>query len=281
MIGEHPQLYGFPELAVFRAETVGGLLVNPPGFRGLVPQKRTSGLVRAIAQLHEGCQDADAVARARRWLGARSDWHVAWLFDYLLELVEPLVGLEKSPDDSNRRDYLARLARLYPRARFLHLTRHPRTTVDSMYAAWAAARLWDVSDELLRMHLLGYWFFHHRRVKLFAESLPRHRWLRVRSEDVLNDPRPTLTRICEWLGIDSGEKSIDSMIHPERSPFARIGPPGALGGNDPGFLSDPVPRPTLLPDSFDLPQDWIVDPWLHLAVVELGTELGYGAGRQR
>jgi hypothetical protein len=280
MIGMHPRLYGFPELALFRAETVRGLLVNLPGFRGLAPEKRTSGLIRAIAQLHEGCQDMPATLRARAWLRERSDWHVAWVLDHLLEGVRPAIGVEKSPEDSNRADYLARLHRAYPRARYVHLTRHPVTTVESMHAAWATAHLWDVPDELLHAQLLGYWYFQHRRITSFTESLPTGRWMRIRSEDVLNDPRPSLGRICAWLGIDSGETSIESMLHPERSPFARIGPPGALGGNDPGFLTDPVPRSTRLPGSLDLDGGWLVDPWMHLAVVELAAKLGYAATAQ-
>jgi hypothetical protein len=278
MIGMHPQIYGFPELALFRAEKVGGLLVNPPGFRGLAPPQRTSGLARAIAQLHEGRQDLATTTRARNWLRQRAEWDVAWVLDHLLELIEPLVGLEKSPEDSNRRDYLERLERSFPRARYLHLTRHPVTTIDSMHNAWASAKLWEVGDELLRSLFLGFWLFHHHRVKRFTESLPPARWLRVRSEDVLNDPRPTLTRICVWLGIEHGDEQIESMLHPEHSPFARVGPRGALGGNDPGFLTSPEPRPTRLPQELDLPEDWIVDPWMHVAACELANELGYGTG---
>ncbi|HTW98852.1 MAG TPA: sulfotransferase [Acidimicrobiales bacterium] len=276
MIGMHPQVYGFPELALFRAEHVGGLLVNPPGFRGLGAPQRMSGLVRAIAQLHEGCQDAASTARARAWLAERRSWEVSWVLDHLLELVDPLVGLEKSPEDSNRRDYLARIERCYPRARYLHLTRHPLTTVDSMHRAWASARLWDVPDELLHTQLLGFWLFHHDRVRRFTASLPRDRSLRVRSEDVLNDPRPTLRRICAWLGLRLDGEAIEAMLHPDRSPFARIGPRGALGGNDPGFLADPVPRATHLPERFDPPGEWMLDPWMQVAVVELAAELGYG-----
>ena len=51
----------------------------------------------------------------------------------MLGLVEPLIGIEKSPENSSREDYLERLDGAYPRARFLHVTRHPLPTVRSMY----------------------------------------------------------------------------------------------------------------------------------------------------
>jgi hypothetical protein len=275
MIGMHPELYGFPELALFRSERVAQLLTNPPAFRGLPPRARNAGLVRALAQLHDGKQDEESVQRSTAWLAERRDWPTAAVFDHLLGLAAPLVGLEKSPEDSNREDYLERVERHYPRARYLHITRHPTPTVESMYAAWSSAGFWDVPDELFRLHLLGTWLFHHARLKRFTDGLPPDRWMRVRSEDILNRPREVLPSISHWLGIDSGEAAIEAMLHPERSPFARLGPANARGGNDPGFLKDPAPRATALLDTLDLPDDWVVDPWLHLAVVEFAARIGY------
>ncbi len=275
MIGMHPQMYAFPELTLFRAETVGDLLVNPPAWRGPSPERRAAGLVRAIAELHEGSQDGAAAGRALAWLRARGDWQVAWVLDHLLELVDPLIGIEKSPEDSMRVDYLERLDGCYPRARYLHLTRHPLTAVESMHAAWAPLRLWDAPDERLHTLFLGFWLFHHLRLTAFTARLPPERWLRVRSEDVLNEPRPTLLRVCRWLELDTSATSIEAMLHPERSPYAGLGPALAPGGNDPGFLRSPERRATRIPASLDLPLWWGLDPWMQLAVLELASRLGY------
>jgi hypothetical protein len=144
-----------------------------------------------------------------------------------------------------------------------------------MYLAWKDAGLWDVPDNLFHMHLLGTWLFHHGRIKGFTDTLPPDRWMRVRSEDVLNDPRQALPPICRWLGIDSGDAALEAMMHPEKSPYARIGPNNALGGNDPGFLNEPVPHTAVDPTSMELPEDWDVDPWLYLAVVDFAASLGY------
>ena len=66
------------------------------------------------------------------------------------------------------------------------------------------------------------------------------------------------------------------MCHPERSPYARLGPSQALGGGDSDYLRDPVLRPTALPDTLDIPADWHVDPWQLLAALELAGRMGYG-----
>ena len=278
IIGMHPELYGFPELSLFRTPTVAGLIEDRQGQRGLPARARTAGLARAIAQVHDGRQDEESVASARQWLADRGDWDVALVFDHLLESVAPKIGFEKSPENSNREDYLQRLAASYPRARFLHVTRHPVTTARSMHRVWSKADMWDLPDELFHLHVLGTWLFNHARVKRFTASLPPDRWMRVRSEDVLNKPAETLPAICHWLGVDSGPEAMEAMAHPERSPFARLGPSNAMGGNDPGFLERPALREAEMPTTLDVPAEWIVDPWLHVAVVEFAASIGYREG---
>jgi hypothetical protein len=275
MVGMHPELYGFPELSLWRGEKVRDLIVDQPNSRGLSSQARTAGLARAVAEVLTDSQDVGAVEWARRWLEVRGEWDVACVFDELQARVSPLIALEKSPENSNRQDYLDRLSAAYPGARFLHVTRHPVPTVRSMYRAWKPMNLWDLPDELYHLHLLGTWLFQHGRIRSFTGSLPPERWMLVRSEDVLNAPEETLTRICRWLGIDSGAEAVEAMRHPEKSPFARVGPETALGGNDPGFLASPVPRATEVPASLDLPAEWKVDPWTHVAMVEMAGALGY------
>ncbi len=63
--------------------------------------------------------------------------------------------------------------------------------------------------------------------------------MRIKGEMLLRDPKLYLGQICEWLGIDVGDKAIAAMLHPETSPFACMGPPSAPAGNDPNFLTNP------------------------------------------
>jgi hypothetical protein len=67
------------------------------------------------------------------------------------------------------------------------------------------------------------------------------------------------------------------MLHPERSPFARPGPiaSGIVGGNDPAFLSDPVPRRVALPPSVEPPEGWVENPSLWEMTLDIATRLGY------
>ena len=101
-------------------------------------------------------------------------------------------------------------------------------------------------------------------------QLPERLSIRVVEE------RPDL--MC-MLGIDGSAGSIDVMCHPERSPYARVGPEGATGGQDPSFLRNPARRSTTVPEALDLPEEWVFDPWSHLAVARLAARLGYGPAR--
>jgi hypothetical protein len=275
MLGQHPELCVFPELALFRKETVGELLTDPPGWKGAPAQLRNAGVYRALAEHHDGAQTSDTVAEATSWVEARSAWRVADLFDHLLDLAAPRIGVEKSPESSSRDEYLARLVAAYPRARYLHVTRHPRTTVDSMYRSWAGQGHWEVAPDLFHHFCLGVWYHQHRRIEDLVLALPPDRALLVRSEDVINDPQGSLPAICRWLGIDAGSRAVEAMTHPEDSPYAVLGPTGALGGWDAGFLSDPALHRVELPETLELPAGWIADPWLNLASRDLAKRLGY------
>jgi hypothetical protein len=274
MLGEHPSLCVFPELALFRKETVDDLLTDPPGWKGPATRLRLAGVFRSLAE-HAGGQTPEAVAAAERWVEARRSWHVGDLLDHLLRLAAPRIGLEKSPENSSREEYLVRLDATYPRARFLHLTRHPLPSVVSMHKVWSDKGYWKIEPELFYNFCVGVWYYQQARIDRFAATLPPDRVLRVRSEDILNEPEATLPLFCSWLGIDAGLDAIGAMIHPERSPYAHTGPKGALGGWDTGFMNDPVLRRAEIPETLELPSEWIVDPWLKLATMNLAARLGY------
>lgn len=275
MLGQHPRLCVFPELALFRKGTVAELLTDPPGWKGAPARLRLAGLLRALAEHHDGRQTPETIAAASRFIEDRRAWGVGDILDHLLELAHPRIGLEKSPENSSRDEYLSRLNAAYPRARYLHLTRHPVTTAASMHAAWSERGYWEIEPGLFHHFCLGVWYHQHARIAAFVERLPPDRALRVRSEDVLNDPATTLPRICDWLAIGSDADAVEAMTHPERSTYAGRGPDGAAGGWDQGFMLDPVLRPTELPDRFVLPAGWLVDPWLALGSAELAARLGY------
>src|SRR6202008_1393064 len=133
-----------------------------------------------------GNQQLESLALARWWLRERSLWAGADVLDALMERLHPRGCVEKSPENVETDSALARLAAAYPRARYLHLTRHPVTTQRSI-------------QEHLNRILPGHgqhgqpvsgvaaWFETHRRILRFADNLSSDRYMRVKAADVPND----------------------------------------------------------------------------------------------
>ena len=277
MIGQHPELAGLPELKLFCCETIGELEASLPQYwinRGVT--HRSPGLVRALAEFEFGGQTTQSISAARAWLQERLDWPGADVLDVLLERLSPRIAVEKSPDNLLTDAALARMASAYPRARYLHVTRHPVTTQRSIEEHWNRT-FPGRSRDGEPMSGIGSWYDIHRRILNFAADLPEDRYLRVRAEDVLNDTQSQLHYITAWLGIRADEAAIEAMLHPEASPFARPGlaASGVAGGNDPGFLQDPIPHRVEIPSNLEPPPGWIADPSIWKMVAYLANRLGY------
>jgi hypothetical protein len=278
MLGQHPQLYGLPELKLFAYPTLGELDASLPREardRGLA--HRSPGLVRAVAQLELGGQGEHELAAALAWLRERQGWSGKRALDHLAAHVAPRAIVEKSPEHVADDDALARLARAYPSAHFLHLLRHPVAAIRSL-EEHLRRRLPAYRPESHRTHLVEQWLDCQERILRLTASQPFERSLRVRAEDVLGDPPRALRAIAEWLGVRADAAAVDAMLHPERSPFARPAPAasGVSGGHDPGFLADPIPHPVELPARIEAPAEWRIDGVLWERVRRAALALGYG-----
>lgn len=239
MIGQHPELYGLPEVNLFAADTVGEL----DRWHGMRRRLR-HGLLRAVAELGLGGQDGETIDIAESWLGRNRDVRTAQIFGDLAVWAGPRGLVDKSPIYTIDDLALERIWEAFPGARFIHMTRHPVGTLKSMrslqdYVQKAGGLVADRGgldpDKL--------WLQPHARVKEFLDSLPVDRWVRIRGEDLMGEPGLYLPQIAEWLGIRTDSAAIAAMMHPEMSPFARMGPPNARFGNDPGFMEQPALRP--------------------------------------
>ncbi len=300
MLGEHPEAYGFPELNLFVAETIGSLLE----YHRNLDRPRWDGLLRTLAQLHEGLQTEDAIMNARVWLQNRKKWTTKALFDYLLEHVDPKMGVEKSPATVMQVQDLERAYRMYSKAHFLHLTRHPisagksiqnqlqikaqavKNKIDNLEKSSsensdedepveAIKRRFKLNvDKLIDPHKI--WLTAHQNIVRFTDSLPPGQSMRIKGEDLLSDPDLYLPQISEWLGLSTDLPAIQSMKHPETSCYACFGPVGAKFGNDYKFLEEPKLRvgkvkEPLIKDSKHLTPDQD----LFDAVESLANRFGY------
>lgn len=266
MIGQHPELYCFPELHMFVADTVGEVLDRE--------QKKgrnyagSPGVLRALAQLHYGEQTTGTVLKAGAWLVDHRHWSNKRLIDHLLELVSPCIGVEKSPITCMKPAWIERAYSYYPDAYFMHLTRHPVPTRSSMQEFFEHRKQVTSTKGQKRsfeLDNLFVWYRMHRNIIEFTNKLPLGQVMRLKGEDVLSEPDLYLPQIADWMGISTDKAAIEEMKHPENSPYACVGPSPTRGGNDGKFMRSPVLRsgrvrePSLKEAFAKNPIKWISD----------------------
>jgi Sulfotransferase family len=276
MIGQNPQLAGLPELKLFLYRTVGELEASlPASWRDRGVTHRSPGLVRAVAEFLFGGQSSRSVTDAQAWLRERGHWSGADVLDVLQGHVHPRAVVEKSPENVVTPAAFGRLSTAYPLARYLHLIRHPASTLHSMLEHWRRTML-EEPPEGLQVSCIASWLDVNQRILRFG-TRSGDRYLRIRAEDVLNDPVAQLRVIADALAVRADDDAVAAMSHPESSPFARFGPrgTGVTGGSDPGFLRSPVPRRAVLPHSLDQPAEWTGGPELWSMAAALAVQLGY------
>lgn len=257
MLGVHPELYGLPEVNIFLADTVGGMFQKAQAMR--MKRMFVDGLHRVIAQLHSGEQSEAAVEEAIAWVEARMHWPSARMYRYIARHVAPKRCVDKSPAYSSKLETLNRIRECYPDALFLHLGRHPRPAGISLFNAFKGrAESRRLRGRLYAEMVEERWTSAQITILEFARTLPVDQYVYLRGEDLLNDPAAFLPQIAEWIGVSSDASSIEAMMHPEKSPYACVGPENALGGNNPGFLKDPELRlKTIKSSSLDGPLEWM------------------------
>ncbi len=261
MLGQHPQMYSLLETRVFEVDSMREWWgrygeANHDG----------DGLFRSIAEVVYGAQNRWTVCSAKRWVVERLDARDG--SDVLRELAEhlmPLGTIEKTPiEGMSEEEILPTLRRRFarfPRARYLHLVRHPmgycRSQLEHLTAmasgspnpggmARRYAWICDPTTDPPTLDPQVLWHRVHRVILEFLSRIPVRQWHQVRAEELVAEPEKHLLELAEWLGIRADSRALEEMKHPERSPFACLGPSNARWGADPKFFRDPRLRSRVL-----------------------------------
>lgn len=281
MLGQHPQCFGLPELCLFNVERLFELWIRTSDEMGSEAKTR-HGLLRAVAEIYGGEQTMNSVRMATHWCAARQDMSTGAVYQEIVAKLDPLVAVEKSPAYTIDLKRLFRIDAAFPDARFLHLTRHPVgqcKSVMSLYEGTFAlfVNSIDFLDDRAIVEPQFAWYDSNINILNFLDTIPPERQMRIRGEDVMNDPPTHLSAICRWLGLRDDAAALEDMMHPERSPFACFGPLDAMFGNDPNFLSGPTFRPHKVKvPPLNKPVPWREDgKGLRPEVIALAQEFGY------
>lgn len=122
---------------------------------------------------------------------------------------------------------------VFERPLYLHIVRDPFKSVESMAAGWRNPdrffsykvpevlaipgyedQRWNFvlppgwrayTDRPIEVIAAFQWAALQRNILTFADEIPEQRYLRVRLEDLSNEPREVLSQICTWAGIEFDE----------------------------------------------------------------------------
>ncbi len=282
MIGQHPQAFGLPELCLFNVERLIDLWNGVEGQNAERGAMARHGLMRAVAEIYCGEQSVATVNMARAWASVREDWETGRVFRELVDKLDPLVAVEKSPSYTVAVPRMKALYKAFPEARFIHLVRHPIPQGKSVMAINNGAftmrmGAFEIHEDYAQLEPQIAWHDVNLNILEFLESVPAEQQIRIRGEEIMADPQTQLAQIARWLGLRDDDEAIEEMMHPERSPFACFGPLAAMFGNDPNFLSGPTFRPhkPKIP-KLDDPLPWRTDgKGLYPEVISLAREFGY------
>jgi hypothetical protein len=287
MLGQHPQAFGLPELCLFNVKVLKDLWVRETDEMENFSKTR-HGLYRAVAEIYTGEQTSSTVTMAAHWCAMRQNWSTADIYRELAAQIHPLIPVEKSPAYTISVKRMQAMLEAFPDARFIHLTRDPigqcKSVMNMNEGAFALyVKSIDFLPDRAIIEPQLCWHDLNLNIMEFLKTVPQEQQMRVRGEDIMNEPKTGLAAVCRWLGIRDDEEAIEQMMHPERSPFACFGPVNALFGNDPNFLSGPTFRPHKVEFApMDKPVPWRTDgKGLRPEVISLARELGYGSDAER
>lgn len=93
-----------------------------------------------------------------------------------------------------------RLLALWPQARFIHLIRDPRDVAKSVIGMGWAGNMWVASSR---------WIEAEKTWAKLERMLPKDRFVNLRYEDLIADPRAQLGQLCAFMGVDFDEAIFD------------------------------------------------------------------------
>lgn len=155
----------------------------------------------------------------------------------------PLRFLEKTPKNALRIPFFDHL---FPNAQFIFLWRDPRENLGSIIDAWGSGR-WKTYNGLdgfegpwslllppgwkslnrapVEVIAAAQWESTNRIVLDDLSALPATRWTSVQYSDLVNEPAPTIRRLCSFLGFEPDDALVQRVSR--RLPVSRytLAPP--------------------------------------------------------
>ena len=236
MLAGHPQLFCPPELNLLFFETLEEWHKNV-GF-GHEMEWTEGGLKWALMEL-EGLESTAGQARIGRLLAERASVQDVYL--KLQQLAAPRLLVDKTPPYGLDPETLWRAEELFDRPKYIYLFRHPYPVMESILRL-RMDRLFGPSlfgDPDVDPYVVAetVWALSNRNLIEFCERVGEERCLWVRYEDLVQEPRAVMTRVCEFLELPFDERVLEPYDGKRERMMGGLGDPNILQHSriDPGL----------------------------------------------
>ena len=199
MLAGHPELFSPPELHLLPFTTMAKRHASLKG------SYLEQGLQRALMELNAADAN-DAQALLDDFIDR--DIPITEVYALLQKLAGRRLVVDKSPTYALDPLILARAEALFSHAKYIHLVRHPVSSIDSFarlrmdkIMASGAADPYGLAEQI--------WVDGNRNIDQFMSQLPGDRVHRVKFEDLVAQPGRVLGSLCDFLGIEFDPAVVD------------------------------------------------------------------------
>ncbi len=199
MLAGHPQLFAASELNLLM---FGTMQQWAEAFSGKFSFWR-EGLVRTLMELRH-CPAEQAVAEVEQFVAENKT--VADVYGHLQTLASPRLLVDKSPAYALDEGALQQAEMIFGSPRYIHLIRHPHSTVRSFENYHIAQALYLHPHSYTARQLAELvWAASHQTAKIHLDKVPQERQARIRFEDLVTDPRQAIQTLCQQIDLPFDE----------------------------------------------------------------------------
>ncbi|MBK1989432.1 sulfotransferase [Sphaerospermopsis aphanizomenoides BCCUSP55] len=212
ILAGNPQLFAPPELHLLDYNT---LAQRKAALDNKLNSHLLEGTIRAIMQI-KNCSPEEArklmEAYEVQGLSTKS------FYGILQEWIGNRILVDKTPTYPFHLDFLRRAEMQFSEPLYIHLVRHPYGMIRSFEDAKLDQLVSFMRESSFTRKQLGelLWLVSQQNLLQFLGEIPHHRQLRIRFEDLVNDPESIAQQICNFLNIDFNLEMLDPYKEKEQ-----------------------------------------------------------------
>lgn len=211
ILAGNPALFAPPEMHLLNYGTMGQ---RHAALDNKWNEHLLSGTIRAMMPL-KNCPVEEAAEYLRSCEQHGMSTHD--FYGQLQSLLDSRLLVDKTPIYAMHEGILRRAERDFDQPLFIHLVRHPCGMMRSFEDAKIEQLIPFMRDSHFTRRQLAEltWYVTNQNIARLLADVPPSRWFRVRYEDLVHDPKATVSQLCDFLGVPFAAEMLDPYTDSE------------------------------------------------------------------